>query len=67
MRPPPVPQPEGDGSAPLTPTTPTTPITTTTHGAQQQGIQPGDGLFFGGCNLCTTQSLGSFIRLKSQR
>ncbi|XP_020629185.1 bromodomain-containing protein 8-like isoform X1 [Orbicella faveolata] len=40
MRPPPVPQQEGDGSAPITPTTPTTPITPTTPGGQP-GIQPG--------------------------
>lgn len=40
MRPPPVPQQEGDGSAPITPTTPTTPITPTTPGGQP-GIQSG--------------------------
>lgn len=38
--PPPVPQQEGDGSAPITPTTPTMPITPTTPGGQP-GIQPG--------------------------
>lgn len=46
MRPPPVPQQEGDGSAPVTPTTPTTPITPTTHGGQPV-IQPGDRALFG--------------------
>ena len=45
MRPPPVPQQEGDGSAPVTPTTPTTPITPTTHGGQP-AIQQGNSTFF---------------------
>jgi len=64
MRPPPVPQQEGDGSAPVTPTTPTTPITPTTHGGQP-GIQPGSCVFVGRywyymysillCSFCTTK------------
>ena len=42
MRPPPVPQQEGEGSAPpITPTTPTSLITPTTHSGQQV-MQPGD-------------------------
>lgn len=44
MQPPPVPQQEGDGSAPVTPTTPTTPITPTAH-AGQPGMQPGRVFF----------------------
>ena len=48
MRPPPVPQQEGDGSGPVTPTTPTMPHTPTTPGGQpgvQPGVQPGNHTF----------------------